>query len=75
MADTAGMLHDGECIHGMEPDWCTLCKKPTPRAQPVDEGRVLVAKWAGTCVGCRLPIYPGQKIRYQKDVPLRHDGC
>lgn len=29
-----------ECVHGMNPDWCGLCRGNDGRAQPVDRGGI-----------------------------------
>jgi hypothetical protein len=58
-----------ECIHGMQPDWCSLCRKlPDPdvelasRPRPTGPGPWFEARWPSRCP-CGEPIRGGDEIR------------
>ena len=66
---------DDECVHGMDPSWCSLCLHP-PRNQhaPVKLGPPFPASLAGQCPECDLPINPGQIICRAGERWV-HTGC
>jgi hypothetical protein len=58
-----------ECIHGMEPAWCSLCRKlPDPGAEPETQraftgpGPWFEARFASRCP-CGEPVREGDEIR------------
>lgn len=68
---------DAECIHGMEPDWCSLCKVAvaTSAQVPIVDGPTVRARYAGQCGGCNLPLRNGELIQHWTDGQWRHEGC
>lgn len=71
---------DDECIHGMDPAWCSVCLKgpatysfKEPTVLP--EGPAFPARFPGDCPGCNLPVVEGQIIRKWSDERYRHQGC
>lgn len=63
----------GECQHGLEAAWCSLCKAPAPAA-PEPPGPAIVAQHDGHCPSCNLPVRAGEMIRKDFDRWV-HDGC
>jgi hypothetical protein len=58
-----------ECLHGMEPAWCSLCRKlPDPGAEPATRplssgpGPWFEARFPSRCA-CGEPIAEGDEIR------------
>lgn len=56
-----------ECIHGLEPSWCSLCLHPGELHKTGHEeasyGAMFKAHYDGTCAECGFPIVRGQLVR------------
>jgi hypothetical protein len=71
---TTSDLVDGECLHGMNPDWCGLCNGrdggETAERQRRDNlmalSGVCAAQWSGRCGQCNE--------RFDADDPIKSDG-
>ena len=66
-----------ECAHGLERDWCSLCKAP-PGSLPVPDlpAGVIGARWYGRCGACDQSIYAGDPIvRDTDDQFWIHQEC
>lgn len=71
-----------ECIHGLGPvSACVLCNgraAAEAKTVRVDEAPVtIVARHAGSCPECDLPIYPGQSVAWfpEHTRPTVHAAC
>jgi len=65
-----------ECRHGLEEEWCSLCKRPTPPSpENAQVEATFAAKFDGDCPGCDLPIYVGQTIHKLSSGRYVHQGC
>jgi hypothetical protein len=70
---SAAAYHD-ECLHGMNPAWCSHClARSRPPVVPVP-GPPFLARVDGHCSGCNLPIHPGQVIR-RAGARYLHERC
>ena len=72
---------DGFCKHAFLPDECAICKYilrwVLPPSQFPDEDPTVPqvkAKYEGHCIGCNLPIYPGQYVS-PADNTWAHTEC
>ena len=71
-------LTETECIHGMDPAWCSLCKAPIVGESKADiliDNGPYQARYDGQCPSCDLPIHEGQLIYRWTDERYRHEGC
>lgn len=69
-------MSDEECIHGIWPaDVCTICNGKDRAETTEAHWRMFPAKYPGHCHGCDLPISVGQRIAWQEDSPVYHEGC
>lgn len=62
-----------ECIHGLEPAWCSICRTSPHEirdAEPIGSG--FTAQFDGHCPDCNLPVRPGESIRRWSDDSYRH---
>ena len=66
-----------ECPHGIpDPSWCSICRHgPTPTTEAPTRQWSGVARLAGHCDGCNLPINIGQPITRWSDGAYRHERC
>lgn len=71
------MDEDDECIHGLGPkSACTICNGAERRAADQKQWRSFMARYAGQCPGCDLPIAVGQMIAWPVGGgPVYHEGC
>ena len=71
------MSDDGDCIHGLGPvACCTICNGRDRREADQRQWRYFMAKYAGQCLGCDLPIHEGQMIAWPVGGgPVYHEGC
>ena len=70
------MTIDSECIHGLTPDTCSICKHGLSRPEPLTVLFQFRAKYDGkNCGECNLPIYAGQFIVKLSDESYRHSRC
>jgi hypothetical protein len=65
-----------ECIHGLDPQWCTLClKKDMPVVHKTFLG---TAMYEGTCPVCKDTIEIGERIASNENFlsgAWVHDEC
>ncbi len=58
---------DDECIHGLEPAWCSFCLHPGESTKnphgDAKYGAIFRAHYDGECVECGFPITRGQTVR------------
>lgn len=67
-------MDEGECIHGISAEWCSICKHGiTHSAQFL--GAPFEAPFEGWCRGCRRPIDIGDDIRQVGDGRYGHLHC
>ena len=68
---------DPDRIHGLDPDWCAICKTPAAQTNPETDiiAGPIEARHDGTCDGCNLPVHAGQRICAWTDGLWRHEGC
>ena len=65
-----------ECIHGIWPaSVCTTCNGKDRKAETDIDWRTFVAKYAGHCGGCNLPLREGELIVWHADRGAFHEGC
>ncbi len=76
---TAGPVgaEPAECIHGLEPDWCSLCGPTAPPKTRTlrSTGPIIQARHRGHCDACEQPIQPGDPIARCLDDIWRHTHC
>jgi hypothetical protein len=53
---------DTECIHGLIPETCSICRHPYQPPAPDRAVFTMAAKFDGICVGCRERIEAGDLI-------------
>lgn len=69
-------MDDGEdCIHGIDPRWCSLCKHPVQGSEvAVEIEATFAARYDGHCNGCNLPISVGQMVHRLSSGRYVHTG-
>lgn len=63
-----------ECPHGLDTDWCTICKHGAEK-ETVTVEFTFQAKYEGHCPECNLPIMLGQMIAKMSNERYIHEGC
>jgi hypothetical protein len=51
-----------ECIHGLIPETCTICRHPYRPPEPESADRAMAAKYDGVCPACHETIKVGDLI-------------
>jgi hypothetical protein len=64
-----------ECIHGIDPTWCSTCLHGPDQAEKPALLATFTARYPGHRDGCNLPITEGQTIERWSDDSYRHEGC
>lgn len=55
---------DDECIHGLDPAWCSVCLHPqAERCAAPAYGAIFRAHYDGECCECHFSIVRGDLIR------------
>jgi hypothetical protein len=72
-------LDEPECDHGLTLRTCTICNgRDDLERRAADESarpRRIVAKFAGVCTACSLPIEPGASIMWAPGRKPLHEDC
>lgn len=55
-------MGEEECIHGLDPAWCSTCLHPS-KPQAPQYGAIFRAHYEGTCIECDFPIQRNDLIR------------
>lgn len=64
-----------ECIHELDPQWCSTCKHGPERKTPEAFAMRFVARYDGDCTSCDLPIYVGQRAGKTTRGRTIHEDC
>jgi hypothetical protein len=64
-----------ECIHGLDDDWCAICKHGPDRPAPEIVEYKFKARYDGQCPACNLPIMVGQSCARTTRGRTVHDRC
>lgn len=64
-----------ECIHGLNPTWCSVCLHGISRSEPETVEYYFSAKRDGQCPGCDLPVRVGDRIAKMSTGRYLHDYC
>ena len=68
-------MDDDECIHGLTPTTCGVCRHGVSCPVLVTVEYTFKAKSDGECSSCGLPILVGQSISKLSNERYAHEGC